>query len=67
MAKYQVIAAVTTYCYLDVEADNIVAAKLEVQNQLDNGQLDGGDFYTMENEERPGKFEIVEVNHISKP
>lgn len=57
--KYRVVAAVTTYCYVDVVADSNEEA-LAIA-----AQKDGGDFYTMDTEDRAGKFEIIEANVIS--
>jgi len=56
--NFRVIAAVTTYCYLDVRAKDDEEAKRIAQ------ETDGGDYYTMDNEERPGSFNIEEVKTI---
>jgi hypothetical protein len=58
-AKYRVVAAVTTYCYIDVVADSEDEAK-EIA-----GEKDGADFYTMDVDERAGEFKIIEAKIIS--
>lgn len=47
MAKtktFRVFAKVITYCYQDVEAKNAEQAKDLVQQQMDDEDLDGGEF-----------------------
>jgi hypothetical protein len=55
MAKFRVRAKVTTYCYLDIEADYI-------DDAIDIGrETDGGDFIT---EDKEGEFEVIEAKEI---
>jgi len=55
---FRVVAAVTTYAYLDVRADSVEEAREMA------GETDGGEYYTMDTDERPGSFNIIEVNII---
>lgn len=55
MAKFRVRAKVTTYCYLEVDANNADEA-MEIGEETD-----GGDFIT---ENSDGDFEVIEAKEI---
>ena len=58
MAKYNVLAAFTSYGNVEVEADSAEEAKRLAEN------IDGADFIT---DETAGDFEIISVDLINIP
>lgn len=55
---FRVYAKVITYSYIDIKAKSAEEAEQKAEDQMSNEELDGGDFYSVDD---GGEFELAPV------